>query len=376
MFPFTWQADYLLKGGTRPVTRVFGESMAVEVPEFTSDEAPAVMSWVERLSEFSSARNSLDVRMIDGNFYMQVADRMLPAVSFGEEMLKHGYRNDAFTRMFHSILQSKGNWTKHLDAFHAAQLHKRSGKGETTPSDDMIEHVLSHDRERREEQFRAVAEGVVIIDGAVWSRVCEPTIVIHDGLKENVVWNGTINTVSCAICVSKPTYDTRFVSGDIGISIGLPDTTAVYPITDWDNASAVHAAIAHPAENRYVLRRFFEDVRIHDPSVFRFDPICNPVARTVTYALAAFGKSMAKWSSHDIGVYMDVRSGLEEFEATGNVRSLEQAVDNLREFMDRSGSLDATALVRVKRSLALHTLDDAEIAFPIDDKTTLSYPHP
>lgn len=377
MIPFTWQAEYLLKGGVKPVTRVFGELMAVDIPEFSSADASAVVSWIETNGEPGGVRNPIDVRMIDGQFYMQAADRMFPAAGFEKDYLKDGPLREGYTRMFHALLHSGGNVQKHHDAFRTALLPVRGRKGDVAPAAETIEHVLSHDRERREQLFRQVAEDIAIIDGAVWTRVCEPTIVIHDDVRpENAVWNGTVDTVACAICVSRPTYGTRFVSGTIGISIGLPDTTTVYAVTDWEEACADHAAIQHPVANRYALRRYFEDVQIHDPSVLRFDPECSPVARTVAYALSAFGKDMAAWSRGDATMFMDVRAALEEFETSGDVQSLEHAVELLSAFMERSRTLDTSALARVKRGLARYTLDDARVALTVGEGRRVTSAHP
>ncbi|MCV9964221.1 hypothetical protein OIU34_20255 [Pararhizobium sp. BT-229] len=376
MIPFTWQAEYLLKGGAKSVTRVFGELMAVDIPEYSAEEAPAVVSWLETNGEPSGVRNPIDVRMIDGQFYMQATNRMFHAAGFGKDRL-NGPVNEDYKRLFHHLTYFGGNVQKHLDAFSDALNPVRGRKRDVAPATETIEHILSDDRERREQLFRAVAEDIAIIDGAVWTRVCEPTVVIHDDVKpENAVWNGTVDTVACAICVSRPAYGERFVSGIIGISIGLPDTTTVYSIADWEEACAAHAEIAHPRPDRYTQKRYFEDVQIHDPSVLGFDPVCSPVARTVAYALNAFGKDMAEWTRGAATMFMDIRDALEEFETSGDVPSLEHAVKLLSAFMDRAGTLDTSAQARVKRGLARYTLDDAGIALSVGEGRGVATLHP
>lgn len=367
MVPFTWEEEYLLKGGLKPTTKVYGELMAIDIPEFSAAEAPPVVSWIETNGMAGGVRNPIDIRMIDGHFYMQVANRMFPAGDFEKDFL-NGPPNESYQRLFIDILRSKGILQKHLDAFRWAIAPVR-GKGDVPPAPETIEHVLSNDRERREVLFRAVAEDIVIIDGAVWSRVSEPVVVIQDEVKPpNAVWNGMVETVACAISTSRPSYGARFVSGNIGISIDLPGTSTVYSISDWEEAIAAHARIVHPVRQRYELVRYFENVEIHDPSVLRFDPVCNPVSRTVAYALEAFGKDMATWSRGETNLYLDIREALTDFETSGDVPSLERAVELLTAFMDRSVSLHSGANARVRQLLARWTLDDAGIAFDVGER--------
>jgi hypothetical protein len=376
MIPFTWQEEYLLKGGVKPVTRVFSDLMVLEIPEFCATEAPPVVSWIETDGEAGGARNPIDVRMIDGQFYMQAANRMAPAADFGGDCL-NGPVNEQYRRMFHHLAYLGGNVQKHLDAFSAALGSVSAPRGDVAPSGEGVELFLSNDREARERLFRDAAEGFVIIDGAVWIRVCEPTVVIHDDVKlGNAVWNGTVDTVTCAICVTSSVYGERFVSGTSGISIGLPDTTTIYSITEWVEAAAAHRRIVHPRQDRYRLTRHFEDVQIHDPTVLRFDPVCSPVSRTISYALKAFGTDMASWSRGEANMFMDIRDELAEFEASGDVQSLERAVQLTVAFMERSYCLDASAKARVTHGLARWTLDDAGIALSAGERQTLLARHP
>lgn len=367
MVPFTWEEEYLLKGGLKPTTKVYGELMAIDIPEFSAVEAPPVVSWMETNGVPGGVRNLIDIRMIDGQFYMQVADRMFPAGDFGKDLL-NGPPNASYQRLFIELLYSKGNLQKHFDAFRCALAPVRA-KGDVPPAAETIQHVLSNDKERRELLFRAVAEDIAIIDGAVWSRVSEPVVVIQDEVKPpTAVWNGIVEWVACAISTSQPSYGARFDSGNIRTSIDLPGTSTLYSISDWEEAITAHANIVHPVRQRYELVRYFENVEIHDPSVIRFDPVCNPVSRTVAYALQAFGKDMATWSRGEANMYLDIRDALEEFEASGDVPSLERAVELLTAFMDRSFSLNPSANARVRQLLARWTLDDAGIAFDVGER--------
>lgn len=376
--PFTWQEEYLLKGGSKPVTRVFGDLMSIDVPEYGYEDAPSVVSWIETNGEPDGVRNRVDVRMVDGQFYAQVANRMYPAADFIKEYLEDASGRLEYSRLFQHLIQSSyGNTHKHSQAFDdALKSTMRGAKGDVAPVAKMIEHMLCSDREMREREFRSVAENLAIIDGAVWTKASEPTVVIRDYVRPaNAVWNGTRDTVACAISASRPSYGSRFISGDIGVSIGLPDTTSVYSMLDWEEACQVHAAIVHPNPDRYTVKRYFEDVVIHDPSVFRFDAVCSPVSRTVAYAVKSFGKDMEAWSRGEANMYMDIRDSLAEFEDTGDVSPLERSVELLRAFMARAGRLDPVARASVMEGLNRWTLDDAGITLAVNDRRdTRSYP--
>jgi hypothetical protein len=363
--PFTWREEYLLKGGAKPVAKVFGDLMMVDVPEYRAEDAPSVVSWTETNGDPRAMSNRIDIRMIGDHFYTQAADRMHPAASFAGHRLENAFGRDDYRRLFQGLLHSPtGNYQKHVAAFDNAI--RPVLKVDVAPSAKSIEYVLTSDKETREGQFKSVAENLAIIDGSVWIKGSEPTVVIHDDVKpQDQVWNGTRATVACAINVFRPSYGSRFVSGNIGISIGLPDTTSIYSMLDWEEACAAHAAIVHPNRDRYTIKRCFEDVVIHDPSVFSFDPICSPVSRTVAYALDAFGKDMEAWSRGEANMFLDVRDLLAEFDETGDVLSLERSVVLLRGFMGRTHRLGANARAAVSKGLDQWPMDDAgiEVAF-------------
>lgn len=235
-------------------------------------------------------------------------------------------------------------------------------------------HILVGDRwrsrEAQERRFREAIGSLIILDGHVWKKVSEPVIVVHNDVAlQNGVWNGVIGTVLCGVHVGPRRYGYRAMFPTMALNLDLPSITTIYKMADWEDAVAAHSAIVNPQPERYSLRRFFEDVVIHDHAALHFDPVCSPVERIIGYAIDKFGSHVGQWSREAIGQYVDIKEGLLAYATGGDVAGLERACDLLSLLLRAADRLPAVAVAKVMSELDSWKLDDAGIALDVGGRS-------
>lgn len=365
LFPYAWQVDYMLVGGARPASRVYGDLLSVDVPEYSLSDAPEIASWTETDGIPGGRRNRVEVRLVDGEFFAPATDGLTPIDRFGADMLtdRHRVRFAPLAMLFRDIVFETRSPQKIWSLMSELVGGTDGKKADSPPRPDTVDFVIHDDRDRQASMFADVASSLAIIDGAVWKKGHEPTVVMnHDLPPADAVWRGMINTVGLNVNVGTTRYGRRMSTPMIGVSIGLPEVTSVFGLADWEEAVAAHEAFDHPNQDRWTKTRYFEDVEIADRSALSFDPDCDAVARHVEHAVLKFAEDIAVWPRASVERYLGMRQGVETFRTAGDIGSLEEAFATMREIAASQAVINPSVRAVALEACRSLSLDNAGIA--------------
>jgi hypothetical protein len=279
-FPYIFRQDYLQVGGRKQTSRYLGDFVDVDIPELSLPEAPVAAIWMATF-EYSLRRDAFRqsyVRVNDGRFLAPMG-RMSPA-----DLPAPGHSTEAAAGQLCDLID-------HWDIGRYGSPTKTwltQGKSSQPLARDLVAHDLGDTRDEMRRIAEAAAHGLTIIGGALYKQVSEPILRL-DRSPEN--W-ADVHTASPHF--RKHQRGNRQVEGI--------DTTILQRLDRIDEFNEMLAGLEVPARLR------FEDVEIHVPEAFTFDPGQNAASRVVGEVLAEYSQTpVGKWSREHLHGFLDLR---------------------------------------------------------------------
>ena len=199
--PIDFTAKVVMAGKRNPDWRAFRETIAIEVPEASEDEAP-VACWFAPPGSQGEAQ--VAVRLVNGVFYAPVSDRnwhrswekanpddgMCKIVS----ACRHGPAADRRTAVA-SVLSREGLEARFRGAHFEIPEHLKPNRmsgpyGKDSPvfeGNPSVKKVFENHRAEVEALVRRAASRFVVIAGAAYERVSRPMIVINGSRSDGIL---------------------------------------------------------------------------------------------------------------------------------------------------------------------------------------------
>jgi hypothetical protein len=211
--------------------------------------------------------------------------------------------------------------------------------------------VVDSAREDELDRTVSVAEGLMVVDGALWKKVSEPMFVLRRS-----GFAGEPGTLSCDVHVGGRLYGSelggRFSKG---MTVGSPALTAFVPLDRLDLLSEALEADGFDA----MLADHLRCLEVLEPAAFTIDPTDDIVIRTLAHAVVAFEPDIARCADNVISAWFDLRDIRKHREAGGSVPdNLAETISEFAAMRDR----DDTRVFELLESLDMW--DSRQIAIP------------
>jgi hypothetical protein len=331
-YPCTKTVELDRPGGKK-VRKTFVDVGVVEafLTEVSSSDAPVAARW--RVWTHVPGRNgpaiTVEARHFDGAFHvpLSLADgaRARPHDLGMIETTELGSRSDHRTKRGVTLFSSiSACGDVPFSGREVVALMEVFNRGSTKVDRSLrLGTVVASNEENGRAAATRFIEGLLVIDGEVWTRVHEPRLALVGSLgARNRVW------WSADVWFGGDRYEDPTWLGNLGENrVGPPSKTKFFALDDFDGLCAAAAQVG--LDPRATPERFGA-IEVLMPEVFAFEPEENATERAVAHALAILEPGLGDASPEAVSAWLSIREAFDRWTADADVDALRAASLSVR----------------------------------------------
>nr|WP_250808489.1 hypothetical protein [Neorhizobium tomejilense] len=309
-FPYIYSAEVVVGKKRNPQPLFYVDTVATDMAEVTSAQAPVVISWQGQLN----ADRDRHARYFEGNFYIPASALYRDAAHFTANDIAVADRLSKSEQA--DALSAMNDYRVGTDEWHAflkAVTGRMSDRNQ--PSD--IRELVKSDQDIRRAKAEDIANSLISVDGIVYRRIAEPVFVVS--VIEAAAPNVRVGVHTAGYNYGRPVD----LNGGDGHYVRDPANTKFFPLTQQTEAFEAARSFGLPLSSD-----IGEEVVLVYPDLFEFDREFEAAIRAVDFAVESLKPIIARFDKQTIECWLDIREALTEFRRTGNRTIIEGLVES------------------------------------------------